>query len=137
MMRTRQLHARLAYVMRVDKCASLACAAASARSVRCGLLSPEVLMRSGCASQAWLTLCAIRSARGLTWCEQGDCTHAYARAWEMSSAHANPSKNTYSPQASVLAERKNVLQSLATRCIATRLTKELLHKKRSSSPMHL
>jgi hypothetical protein len=65
-MRTRQLHARLAYVMRVDNRARIAYAAASARSVRRGLLLPEVLMRSGCASHAWLTLCTIRSARGLT-----------------------------------------------------------------------
>jgi hypothetical protein len=44
MMRTRQLHARFAYVMRVDNRASIAYATA-ARSVRRGLLSPEVLMR--------------------------------------------------------------------------------------------
>jgi len=36
------------------------------RSLRRGLLSPEVLVRSGCASHAWLTLWTIRSARGLT-----------------------------------------------------------------------
>jgi hypothetical protein len=44
--RTRRLHARLAYVMRVDNRASIAYAAASARSVRRGVVSPEVLMRS-------------------------------------------------------------------------------------------
>ena len=60
MVRTRRLHARLAYVMHVENRASIAYAAASARSVRRGLLSPEVLMRSGCASHAWLTLCTIR-----------------------------------------------------------------------------
>ena len=31
-----------------------------------GLLSPEVLMQPGCTSRSWLTLCALRSARGLT-----------------------------------------------------------------------
>jgi hypothetical protein len=45
MMHTRRLHARLAYVMCVDNRASIAYAA-SARSVRRGLLSPELLMRS-------------------------------------------------------------------------------------------
>ena len=45
MMRTRRLYARLAYVMRVDDRASIAFAAAPARCVRCGLVSPEVLMR--------------------------------------------------------------------------------------------
>jgi hypothetical protein len=44
----------------------IAYAAASARNVRRGLLSPEVLMQPGCTSRAWLTLCALRSARGLT-----------------------------------------------------------------------
>jgi hypothetical protein len=39
--RTRRLHARLAYVMRVDNRASIALAAASARSVRRGLVSPR------------------------------------------------------------------------------------------------
>jgi hypothetical protein len=43
-MRTRQLHASLAYVMRVDNHASIAYAAASARSVRRGLLSPMQLV---------------------------------------------------------------------------------------------
>ena len=56
MMRTRRLHARLAYVrrlherlsyvVRVDNRASIAYAAAPARSVRRGVASPEVLMRS-------------------------------------------------------------------------------------------
>ena len=46
MMRTRQLHARLAYVVRVDNHASIAYTAASARSVRRGLLSTEVLSQS-------------------------------------------------------------------------------------------
>ena len=46
MMRTMRLHARLTYVMRVDNRASIAFAAAPARSVRRGLVSPEVLMRS-------------------------------------------------------------------------------------------
>ena len=63
-MRTRQLHARLAYVMRVDNRARIAYAAASARSVRRGLLSPEVLMRSGCASHAWITLCMLYFSLG-------------------------------------------------------------------------
>ena len=40
-----KLHVRLAYVMRVDDRASIAYAEASVRSVRRGLLSPEVLMR--------------------------------------------------------------------------------------------
>jgi len=39
--RTRRLHARLAYVMCVDNRASIALAAASARSVRRGLVSPR------------------------------------------------------------------------------------------------
>jgi len=56
--------------MRVDNRASIAYTAASARSVRRGLLSPEVLMRPGCASHAWLTLWTFRSARGLTWYAQ-------------------------------------------------------------------
>ena len=42
----RRLHARLAYVVRVDNRASIAYAAAPARSVRRGVVSPEVLMRS-------------------------------------------------------------------------------------------
>ena len=37
----RRLHARLAYVMRVDNRAIIALAAASARSVRRGLVSPR------------------------------------------------------------------------------------------------
>ena len=45
-MRTRRLHVRLAYVVRVDNRASIAYAAAPARSVRHGVVSPEVLMRS-------------------------------------------------------------------------------------------
>ena len=45
-MRTRRLHARLAYVVRVDNRASIAYAAAPARSVRRGVVSPEVLKRS-------------------------------------------------------------------------------------------
>ena len=45
-MRTRRLHARLAYVVRVDDRASLAYAAAPARNVRRGVVSPEVLIRS-------------------------------------------------------------------------------------------
>jgi len=53
--------------MRVCDRASIAYAAASARNVRRGLLSPEVLMRPGCTSHAWLTLRTFRSARGLTW----------------------------------------------------------------------
>jgi hypothetical protein len=40
-MRTRRLHARLAYVKRADNRASVAYAAASARSVRRSFLSPE------------------------------------------------------------------------------------------------
>ena len=43
---TRRLHARLAYVVRVDNGASIAYAAAPARNVRRGVVSPEVLMRS-------------------------------------------------------------------------------------------
>ena len=39
------MHARLAYVVRVDNRASIAYAAAPARSVRRGVVSPEVLMR--------------------------------------------------------------------------------------------
>ena len=46
MMRTRRMHARLAYVVRVDDRASIAYAAAPARSVRRGVVSPEVLMQS-------------------------------------------------------------------------------------------
>ena len=46
MMRTRRLHARLAYVVRVDDRASISYAAAPARNVRRGVVSPEVLMRS-------------------------------------------------------------------------------------------
>jgi hypothetical protein len=46
MMRTRRLHARLAYVVRVDDRASIAYSAAPARNVRRGVVSPEVLMRS-------------------------------------------------------------------------------------------
>ena len=45
-MRTRRLHVRLAYVVRVDNCASIAYAAAPARSVRRGVVLLEVLMRS-------------------------------------------------------------------------------------------
>ena len=45
-MRTRQLHVRLAYVVRVDNRASIAYAAAPARSVRRSVVLPEVLMRS-------------------------------------------------------------------------------------------
>ena len=45
-MRTRRLHARLAYVVRVDNRASIAYFAAPVRSVRRGVVSPEVLMRS-------------------------------------------------------------------------------------------
>jgi hypothetical protein len=45
-MRTRRLHARLAYVVRVDNRASIAYAAAPARSVRRGVVSPEVLTLS-------------------------------------------------------------------------------------------
>ena len=39
--RTRRLHARLAYVMRVDNRASIAYAVAPARSVRRGVVSPR------------------------------------------------------------------------------------------------
>ena len=46
MMRIRRLHARLAYVVRVDDRASISYAAAPARNVRRGVVSPEVLMRS-------------------------------------------------------------------------------------------
>ena len=45
-MRMRRLHARLAYVVRVGDRASIAYAAALARNVRRGVVSPEVLMRS-------------------------------------------------------------------------------------------
>jgi hypothetical protein len=45
-MRTRRLHARLAYAVRVDDRASIAYAAAPARNVRRDVVSPEVLMRS-------------------------------------------------------------------------------------------
>ena len=45
-MRTRRLHARLAYVVRVDNRASIAYAAPPARSVRRGVVSPKVLMRA-------------------------------------------------------------------------------------------
>ena len=45
-MRIKRLHARLAYVVRVDDRASLAYAAAPARNVRRGVVSPEVLIRS-------------------------------------------------------------------------------------------
>ena len=75
--RTRRLHARIAYVMRVDNRASIAYTAASARSVCRGLLSPEVLMRPGCASHAWLTLCTFawhagsRNLHKLTICSEG------------------------------------------------------------------
>jgi hypothetical protein len=49
---TRRQHTHLAYVMRVDNCEGV-------RSVRHGPLLPEasllkMLMRSGCASHAWL-----------------------------------------------------------------------------------
>ena len=46
MMRTRRLHVRLAYVVRVGNRASIAYVAAPAISVRRGVGSPEVLMRS-------------------------------------------------------------------------------------------
>ena len=45
-MRIRRLHARLPYVVRVDDRASIAYAAAPARNVRRGVVSPEVFMRS-------------------------------------------------------------------------------------------
>jgi hypothetical protein len=62
-MRTRRLHERLAYVMRVGNGASVAYAAASIRGRLCG---KKTLLRSGCALHAWLTLYTIRLARKLT-----------------------------------------------------------------------
>ena len=95
-MRTRRLHARLAYVKRADNRASVAFAAASTfartpRPPRVAYAEPscrprlrgkkrlEVGLRIACL--AWLGTLAhmMRSA-------QGDCTHAYAHAWEKPSA---------------------------------------------------
>jgi hypothetical protein len=62
--RTRRLHARLAYVMRVDYRASVAHAATFCRPrPHC---EKKTFMRSGCASHAWLTLSTIRWARRLS-----------------------------------------------------------------------
>jgi hypothetical protein len=92
--------------MRVDNRASVAYAAASCRP---GLRSKKTLMRSGCASHAWLTLCRHAGSR--------DAHKAIARTLMRTLGKSlrraltscdNHKKITYNAKASVLAARKHI-----------------------------
>ena len=122
-MRTRRLHERLAYVMRVDNRASVAYAAAStsARTPRpprvayaeasCrprlrGKKRFEFGLRIACL--AWLgTLAHMMRTRRL---HERLC----ARFGKVFGARPNPATITYNAKASVLAARQHALQSLGT-----------------------
>ena len=146
-MRTRRLHARLAYVMRVENRASVACAAAStsARTPRPPRVAyAEASCRPRLRGKKRFCGRAAHRALGLRYAlfarqadsndahTQGDCTHAYAHAWEKSSARLNPAIITYNAKTSELAARQHALRSLLTRLIATRDTKEWQPTARAS-----
>jgi hypothetical protein len=128
-MRTRRLHARLAYVMRVDDRASLEYAAASCRPMLHGKNVDTVglrIARLACVMNYSLgTQAHMILARRLH-------TRLCARLGKFFGARPSPAKITYNAKASELAARKHVLQSLVARYIATRLTKEWQPKTRAN-----
>ena len=112
--------------MRVDNRASIAYAAASARSVRRGLLSPEVLMRSGCASHARLTFCTTCSARGVhPYFSVGPSRQREALVWLPRRAgssgiswriHSLVKKTLHRPRAGFEPQRASALCEIVTLC---------------------
>ena len=83
MIRTRRLYARIAYVVRVvtrvDIRASIAYAAPPGRSVRRGVVSPEVLMKS-LSSQCHASRIKKFSAFGARH-QREDLSAGYAQCW--------------------------------------------------------
>jgi hypothetical protein len=116
MIRTRLLHARSAYVMRVDNRVSVAYAAppvargfvvknVDAAGLRIARLA--YVMHYSLGTQAHMMRSRRLRAR------------LCARLEKVFGARPNPATITYNAKASVLAARQHVLQSLMTRFIAT------------------
>jgi hypothetical protein len=125
-MSTRRLHARLAYVMRVDDRASVAYAPASCRPMLRGKKNVDAvglrIARLAYVMHYSLgTRAPVMRTRRLH-------ARSCARLGKVFGARPNPATITYNAKDSVLAARQHVLKSLVTRCIATRLTKECLPK---------
>jgi hypothetical protein len=146
-MRTRRLHARFAYVMRVENRASVAYAAAStsARTPRPPRVAyAEASCRPGlrgkkrrCGRAAHRTL-GLRYALFARHAGSHDAHKATARTLmrtlvgKVFGACPHPATITYNAKASELAARQHALRSLLTRWIATRDTKELQPTARAS-----
>jgi hypothetical protein len=134
MIRTRRLHARLAYVMRVDDLANVAYAAANARSVCRGLRAqrtprPSVARGSMVKNvdPAGLRIACLAYSLG-TQAHMIRTRRLHARLCAslgiVFGASPNTATITYNAKASVLAARQHAMQSLLTRRISTRITKE-------------